>query len=809
MNKPKASAVFAALFIPLLLSACFTGLTPAWKTGETRLAVSLPSVADLPAAENRALVQGIGFLYLRTLGGPAGAVGPLYGPFPIDKTSFETKLIPPGRFESILVLYSSKLLDEVPVGNDGLTFRQVFSLPDAELDPYFEHAEGVESEIDIAISGYASGAMSGPFTVAEGVRNQLPLLTLTPIGSPSIPASETGISFTVSSEGLLLERRFYRLEGIDSAAGFSALECSLTASSAGTVGRIGLYEADGTPVGLSAPQGTTAAGGVKTVSVPFTGHSDYYLYLEYSGTFAVSCKGVYAPITGDVTVSITGGNTALKNQRAFFGIYDAADLVDYMGPPETAVGLGIISLDASGNGTAQAVAPGTSNPPTLLAGHDYVVYLFVDMKPNYGGVTLAALTSLGDASGITPHYGDYVTSSDNTFSAGTNPTIDGRTLETYSTHVYFVSQTGGGTGALATSPVTLAAALNDAQTRLAQGGTGVEIYLSGSLTLTSSFEAAFPLSLMSAGDTPFTIDIGAITGGPAIVVPPKYDASDQYLFMRKVIIDGKGVGRSGSAVLVDEEASFVLGPGAVIQNAKNTIGDGGAVAVTGGNFSLMGGTITKCSAKNGGGVYVTGGTTENRGTVMVSDASAVTDNTASTNGGGINVGPQGIVILSSMNPLLAGASVSGNTAYDGGGIYIDAAGIFSDGASLAASWVTGNFITGTNTAGTEVANYGTTLSEALYVTLTPGGIPDPDLPYTYSLASGDPVNFSVDETVYENCLWYIDGASSPWQGASSPVLNAASALELFGTTGQHSVSVIAQGIVDGEYYSAFIAVQVN
>ena len=153
-----------------------------------------------------------------------------------------------------------------------------------------------------------------------------------------------------------------------------------------------------------------------------------------------------APITEGVTVTMTGGNALIASKKAFFSIYDLADLALSMGTPESAVGIGMIELDGSGNGSAGAVAPGTANPPVLLANHQYAVMLFVDMKPYYSDIIAAMLPSLGNASGIVPHYGDYVTDTADALTAAAGFTVDGNTLVPSSTYVYFVSQSGTGAG---------------------------------------------------------------------------------------------------------------------------------------------------------------------------------------------------------------------------------------------------------------------------------------------------------------------------------------------------------------------------
>ena len=113
----------------------------------------------------------------------------LYGPFQIDKPNFETKQIPAGTYSDILVLYSSIRLDDTTFTSATLgtkTFREIFSLPDAELTAWMNDKTNGLSTLDAKIDGYASSAKTGAVTVLQGIRNVLPILTLRPITAGSV-----------------------------------------------------------------------------------------------------------------------------------------------------------------------------------------------------------------------------------------------------------------------------------------------------------------------------------------------------------------------------------------------------------------------------------------------------------------------------------------------------------------------------------------------------------------------------------------------------------------------------------------------
>ncbi len=694
--KPVLAALSA--LTALSLSSCLMGLDPAWKSKETSVSLNLPSVSA-DSGDSRALIQGTGFLYIRTLGGPAGTVAPLYGPFQIDKPDFETKQIPAGTYSDILVLYSSIKLDDKKFTSLSLgtkTFREIFSLPDTDLTAWMNDKTNGVSTLDSAIDGYASAAKTGAVTILQGIRNVLPILTLKPITGGSVYQGTDGFLFNVASPAGTMTRKFFLFDGVVSGATYDHLECYLTAASPNArLGRVGLFEADGKQLSMSEPLGAVSADETKTVNAPFTGKTAYYAYIEYEGEFDVRCVGVAAPVTGGVTVSVTGSNSALAGKRAFFGIYDAIEIVDSMGPPETSAGLGIIELDLSGNGSAQAFAPGSAtNPPTLLSGHKYVVFLFVDANKNYDGVQIADIPSLGDVSGIVPHHGDYVNDDPGLLDPAASFALDGKNFLPSSTYVYFVSQSGSGLGQVRSAPMSLSSALADIPKHSTETDASFELYLTESVSLSSSVTVEREVSLLSADGAQKTVGFASVSSGPAFTVTAagaNYSATygalpyaSAELILRNVVLDGTGrAAASAPAVSVTNNSVLSLGPGSGIKNSAITGGNGGAAYLDGGILYMSGSTISYCSADNGGAIYASSGS------VFLGSGAVIEENkiAAEGSGGGIYLDTYSDLTLQSGS---TGTFVRKNVATAGGGVYIEEGGFLYDVDKLAATVITGN-----------------------------------------------------------------------------------------------------------------------
>lgn len=155
--------------------------------------------------------------------------------------------------------------------------------------------------------------------------------------------------------------------------------------------------------------------------------------------------------------------------------------------------------------------------------------------------------------------------------------------------------------------------------------------------------------------------------------------TDDFTFLKK----------DGGAIWMDDAAGTAELSGGTITGCSAT--NGGAVYMTAGTFTLSGdGTITNCNAINGGAVYMGGGTfTMNGGTVsscsatdgggvylksgeMTVSGGQLTANAASQNGGGAYLGG-GTFTMSN-------GTLSGNNAQNGGGALVsDGSVTISDG----------------------------------------------------------------------------------------------------------------------------------
>ena len=134
------------------------------------------------------------------------------------------------------------------------------------------------------------------------------------------------------------------------------------------------------------------------------------------------------------------------------------------------------------------------------------------------------------------------------------------------------------------------------------------------------------------------------------------------LTLTNIIIDGgteNGITPGGSTRCMwisGENCTVVLGEGAILQNGRVTgTADGGGVYVNNGTFTINGGVIRNCSARNGGGVY------QNAAVGFDLVAGSIMQCTASGQGGGvyINKGPFN----------MTGGSISACQANAGGGVF--------------------------------------------------------------------------------------------------------------------------------------------
>ena len=256
----------------------------------------------------------------------------------------------------------------------------------------------------------------------------------------------------------------------------------------------------------------------------------------------------------------------------------------------------------------------------------------------------------------------------------------------------------------------------------ALGGTlqGGSYYLSGAVTATSNITISGTVNLCLNGQE-LNLNENRITinsGGSLTLC----DCSAQG--------DGKITGGSstnGGAVKV--EGSFTMYSGAISGNGST--GDvGGGVYITGeGSFIMEGGSITDNTARDGGGVYITGG-----GSFTMKNGT-ISGNTAIGNGGGVHINSGaftmesgtisdnastgnfggGVYVYSNGNFTMEGGAITGNTARDGGGVYIDRGSFTVSGAPS----VSGNR---TNSGNTTKNVYLAYSAQNRFITIGEGGL---------------------------------------------------------------------------------------
>ena len=164
-------------------------------------------------------------------------------------------------------------------------------------------------------------------------------------------------------------------------------------------------------------------------------------------------------------------------------------------------------------------------------------------------------------------------------------------------------------------------------------------------------------------------------------------ASDGSLTLEEnITLTGTVTNGNGGAVYVNG-GSFTMKNGSKItkSSATGATANGGAVYVAGGAFTMESGSkITGSSASSGGGVYVADGSFTMYGTATIQD------NTATTHGGGVHIYSDGIF---TMYDGTIGGTVA-NTAEYGGGVFV------SDGTfNMYDGTISGNSASGTGASG--------------------------------------------------------------------------------------------------------------
>ncbi len=324
MKRFRHSIVFQMMFFTLVtsalvLSSCALGSEPAWKASGSDAVVSLtinaPAVAQNDS-DGRAVFLSPGYLYIRTVGGPAGEKGPFYGPYAVTPGKpFSTTDIPAGNYEGIGVLYADEKLDEKTSPDVlpeflGKTFAELMRLPDDQFMIFTDkenETNGGFSSMDALIDGQATGQLIKKQTIVSGMWNTLKV-TLTPICGISTTVQMTNTTATemtgekpIPSGGANATKRLFLaldLEDIPAGKKISSISCRYEPSSSATVDKSAFYNQDGKLIGsvFSLGQVQNYAYQTKTVGVNSVQRSIGF-YLDFS-----------MPAAGDTLVCVFTAN---------------------------------------------------------------------------------------------------------------------------------------------------------------------------------------------------------------------------------------------------------------------------------------------------------------------------------------------------------------------------------------------------------------------------------------------------------------------------------------------------------------------
>lgn len=664
MTMKKTFLIFVAAITVLSLTACSFGSLTSAKAGgsKTTLSLSLGTLqSDSSGKISRAIVQGGGYLYIRTIGDSSGSSGALYGPYAVSAGSdFSTNDISAGTYSKILVLYSARELDNVTtyaVLGGTYTWLGFMQASDQLLAKFFD-TMGTDARdpgadaIGNGMDGTATFGMKENVTMRAGQETSLSVVLQPILGANSSIDLASSNTKTFTSAESAMVRKFYQIDGLTVSLPVSAgvLTCTISAASesAGSIGKVAFFDANGRAISAT-KSGSSLSGGytwtidaatansiAETSTVASTGYVGLFMYIEYTGTVSAKFDNLYPP---NVKVSVSGSATSAWQGRKFlFAVYDETTVAKLAAGEsmsvQTPVGLGIVNLDSStGSGETTIQATG------LTGGKNYYLMAMVDSTGQYTGVS--DLGSI-DLSTVIPYQNDYTLNSDaaltakgvyrlKSFAAGSPVSLTTSDFSQTSDYVYFVSQSGGGSGNVPSSPTTMTAALSSAA-----GQTGTQIYMTGNISLApnQSVSGSEHLTIQSYGLTPYTLTVTSLSAQPLFAVsePASLEfhdiviaspASTVYSPVFVVVAGTPGNGGSLSlgsrTTLAGCTAGQATTCGGIQLNAYGklemwgaTIRDcytmspakGGAIYVAPYAQCLISNTtITNCSASQGGAIY--------------------------------------------------------------------------------------------------------------------------------------------------------------------------------------------------------------
>ena len=650
----------------LLTLSCSMDLEPV-KAGDTAVSFTIGTLLPpanaftLPdSAASRAVAPGLGYLYIRTVGGPTGSNGPFYGPFSLASgDTFTTTNIPAGTYEGIGILYATERLDDLTTEWEGQTrtFAELMRLPDDKFKLLTDDADLVDgpAPLDLLLDGRASGEMLSPVTIVANKNNPLSL-TLVPLcGASRIIMSEipTENVYTETGDSNRIIRKFIEIDGIVLPPEYTGnLICTIAADGSPYIGTVAMFGEDGRQVGTTTTINAALTAN-RTVSVPWTGDDTYYLYIEYrAASLSLAFSSDEEPVVveeGFITLNIAGGT---PNAKVLAGISP------YTGEgteEQPAVAVVVMTLDGTGSGSAQFVDIETGEPYQFPAGQ-WFLNGFIDVNENYSDITAGEpLASILD---IEPHHGDL------TFE-GLLPTTDGTDMDlpvisefdTENTYIYYISQTGTGDG----QRVATAMSLADFVTELSTGGQlrSIHAYIIDDIQMKETAMLTIDnvddvvLSSLDPADTnAILVDLYAF-----ITV---HTAST--LALHNITIDGSKIDSSSPLSMV--YGTLILDDKATLQNRINNEGPGGVVVMDGGTLIMNeGSVITNCTGGAGGGVGLYSDISSTPATFTMNGG--MISGCMSDFGGGISA--EGYVKTTLNGGTISACETEGG---NGGGIYI-------------------------------------------------------------------------------------------------------------------------------------------
>jgi len=164
------------------------------------------------------------------------------------------------------------------------------------------------------------------------------------------------------------------------------------------------------------------------------------------------------------------------------------------------------------------------------------------------------------------------------------------------------------------------------------------------------------VTIRSSGASIFTVTLSS--NGTHFAVPNGVTVT-----LENIVLAGR-TGNDYSAVYINN-GTLIMNSGATITGNKNASAYGGGVKIDGGTLTMKSGSvISNNSAESGGGVYISYG-------IFNMDGGLITGNNVNDRGGGVYKAGTGTFTMKT------GATISANTAESGGAVYNDASSKFT------------------------------------------------------------------------------------------------------------------------------------